>query len=86
MYVVAIVMMNALLGLLLAPRRTLDALHGPSAGGSLFRSAIDYEQLLDLSVGELREMLAIPPDGLTSCQRRLHAHAPASRVGDVAAS
>lgn len=77
MYVTTIVMANVLLGLVLAPGRTLAALRAPGARGSLFSMAIDYESLLERTVGELREMLAIPPHGLATHPRGLHAHAPA---------
>jgi hypothetical protein len=79
MYVTSIVMVNALLGVVFAPRRTLVALQSVGAGGSLFSMTTDYESLLDRTVGELREMLAIPPYGITSLPRGLHAHAPGSR-------
>lgn len=75
-YVTAIVTMNALLGLVFAPRQTLAALRGSREGGSLFGMSIAYDELLDLTVGELRQMLAIPPHGLASRPRRLHSHAP----------
>lgn len=76
MYVTAIVMTNALLGAVFAPRRTLVALRTASAGGSLFSMTVDYESLLERTVGELREMLTIPEHGLATHPRRLHAHAP----------
>jgi hypothetical protein len=77
-YVTAIVTANALLGLVFAPRRTLLAFRASSAGGSLFGMKIDYASLLDRTVGELRAMLALPPHGLTTLPRGLHAHAPGS--------
>jgi hypothetical protein len=76
MYVTTIVMANALLGVVFAPRRTLVALRSSGAGSSLFTMTIDYESILERTVGELREMLAIPPHGITSLPRGLHAHAP----------
>jgi hypothetical protein len=39
-------------------------------------AANDENQILALSVGELREMLAIPPAGLARRRRELHALAP----------
>ena len=76
MYVASIVMTNAVIGLLLAPRRTIAAVRSSSVGGSLFGSEVSYEQMLELTVGELREMLAIPPAGLARRRRGLHALAP----------
>jgi hypothetical protein len=78
MYVAAIVTVNALLGVVFAPRRTMIALRTSSAGGSLFSMTVDYESLLERTVGELREMLALPQQGLATHPRRLHAHAPES--------
>ena len=76
LYVRSVVLANAGLGIALATRRTLAALRQPSAGGSLFRVNIDYESLLEQSVGELRAMLAIPASGLAVGRRGLHALAP----------
>jgi len=76
MYVTAIVLGNALLGAVFAPRRTLAALRFASTGGSLFSMTIDYEALLERTVGELRQMLSIPQRGVTVLPRRLHALAP----------
>lgn len=75
-YVTVIVLGNALLGVVFAPRRTFAALRLAGAGGSLFSMPEDYESLLDRSVGELRQMLSIPQRGLTALPRRLHALAP----------
>jgi len=75
-YVSAIVLGNTLLGLVLAPRRTLDVLRGERGRGSLFDMRQDYDQLLDRTVGELREMLGIPEHGLATRPRDLHPHAP----------
>jgi len=86
MYVTSIVLVNALLGAVFAPRRTLAALRSSSAGGSLFSKSVDYESLLDRTVGELREMLAIPQEGLTTHPRQLHAHAPRACSSDHARS
>jgi YHS domain-containing protein len=76
LYVRSVVFANALLGIVLAARRTLTALRHPSAGGSLFSARMDYDAILELSVGELRAMLAIPPAGLAVGRRGLHALAP----------
>jgi hypothetical protein len=76
-YVTSIVMLNVLLGVVFAPRRTLQALRESTAGASLFSLAVDYEALLERTVGELREMLSIPQAGLATRPRERHAHAPA---------
>jgi hypothetical protein len=79
-YVGAIVLANVGLGMLFAPRRTWAAARTPRAGGSLLALDVDYDALLELTVGDLRRMLAIPAEGLATSPRGLHAHAP--RVGD----
>lgn len=79
-YVGAIVLGGALLGMLIAPRRTLRAFHasGHDNGSSLFPVDISYETLLDLSVAELRQELGIPREGLADAPREVHALAPKS--------
>lgn len=77
-YVGAIVLGGALLGLLVAPVRTLRAWRASSGRGSLFqRDDLDYESLLALSVGELRAILDVPAGGIAVEARALHAFAPA---------
>jgi hypothetical protein len=75
LYVTAIVLFNAALGVVVAPHRTLKALQAARGTGSLFNVAAGYESLLGLSVGELRSMLGIPQEGLAAGPRGLHAHA-----------
>ena len=79
-YVGAIVLSGALLGMLIAPRRTLRAFHasGRDKGSSLFPVDIAYDTLLDLSVAELRQELGIPRAGLASTPREVHTLAPKS--------
>jgi len=77
LYVAGVVLANALLGIVLAPRRTLAALQHSAEGGSLLNSNLDYQSILEQSVGELRAMLAIPPQGLAAGRRGRHALAPA---------
>ena len=76
-YVGAIVLANVLVGFVAAPRRTLAALRLPKVGRSLFNVAVEYEPLLDLTLGELRALLGLPSEGLAHQPRGLHAHAPA---------
>lgn len=79
-YVTAIVVFNVVVGLLLAPGRTVSVVRATSStGGSLFGTSRPYEALLDLTVGELRELLGVPPAGLRVPRRGLHAHAPQQR-------
>ena len=75
LYVKWIVLGNLTVGLLAAPVRTVAALR-LRGGRSLFSSPAEYASLLEQSVGELRSMLGIPEQGLTTRPRGLHAHAP----------
>jgi len=76
LYVTAIVLANAALGVVVAPTRTLKAVRAAAGVGTLFDMGADYERLLQLSVGELRALLSIPKEGLAIDARGLHAHAP----------
>ena len=80
-YVSAIVLLNILLGLALAPRRTFAELRSLGGRGSLYSMGVDYDALLERTVGELREALGIPQEGLAQRPRGLHAHAPVGRQG-----
>lgn len=76
-YVGAIVLGGAALGLLIAPRRTWRAWarSGSDQHNFFARELLDYEGVLNMTIAELRQALAIPPDGLAT-ERRLHAGAP----------
>jgi hypothetical protein len=76
LYVTTIVIVNVLLGALFAPKRTIAVLRTPAGGVSLFSLGVEYESLLERTVGELRQLLGIPEHGLASGPRGLHAHAP----------
>ena len=61
-YVGSIVLSGALLGLLIAPVRTIRAWRRSGRTPSLFgMHDRSYDELLTLTVGELRELLAIRP-------------------------
>lgn len=77
LYTGAIVLSLALLGLLVAPRRTVAAWREGPAQGSLFQEPCGYEAALGLGIGELRERLCLPREGLARHARSLHADAPA---------
>lgn len=55
--------LGLLLGLTVAPRRTLRALWR-ARGTTLYRSGITYEAALDMRVIDLRRRLGIPDDGI----------------------
>jgi hypothetical protein len=52
------------LGLLTSPRRTLAAWRAARGCRTLFAQRLAYDALLDMTVGELRAHLGVPPDGL----------------------
>ena len=76
LYVKAIILSGFLLGLCVAPRRTLAAFAAGREARSLFRDAPRYEDLLARSVAELRVMLGVPAGGISRGPRRLHKLAP----------
>ena len=80
LYVSSIVVGGALMGLFLAPRRTLQAFRAAAQHGhgrNLFALELsEYEALLRLDVASLREKLGVPRGGLAS-SHQLHAYAPA---------
>ena len=82
-YVGGIVTSGALMGLFLGPRRTLRAWRASSNRESLFPLCEEkdflerYERLLSMTVGELRQTLGVPANGVATTERKLHAYAPA---------
>lgn len=76
LYVGTIVASGVLLGLLVAPRKSLRAWRASGRGRSLFHEDRDYPELLAMSVGELRALLGVPKDGLATGLRGLHSLAP----------
>jgi hypothetical protein len=81
LYVGGIVTSLVGLGLVVAPRRTIAAFRAGASGPSLF-ALDDAGELLELTVGELRQRLGLPERGLATTPRRLHADAP--RLGTAA--
>jgi hypothetical protein len=78
-YVAAIGVGGFLIGLVLAPLRTLRGWRaGANGDANLFHDSGAYEALLELSIGELRRRLGVPEEGLHQGPRALHAAAPAS--------
>lgn len=75
-----IVLGLALLGLVVAPRRTLAAWRAGPAQGSLFHEPCSYETALTREVGELREALGLPRAGLAHDARELQRDAPQREV------
>jgi len=77
-YVSLLIVQLALLGLVIAPRRTLAAWRASNNRFSLFHEKKSYEELLTMSVGELREFLGVPADGVAHGPQKKHAFAPAA--------
>ncbi len=83
-YVGGIVFSGALLGILVAPRRSARAWRASQSRDSLFplcklpRQNFDerYDALLAKTVGELRETLGVAMRGVAERPRKLHAYAP----------
>ena len=86
-YVSSIVIAGALMGVLVAPRRTLAAWRASGdARGSLFAAVTtreQYESLLAGTVAELRVRLGVPDAGVATGPRRLHAYAPRAPSASV---
>jgi hypothetical protein len=80
-YVGSIVVAGAVAGLILAPRRTVRAWRASRPRGSLFQTTCGYDELVNMSVGELRRALGVPEDGVAEEPRRLHAYAPQTARG-----
>jgi len=76
-YVGSIVVAGAFAGLLVSPLRTLQAWRSSSPRSSLFQNSRPYDELLAMSIGDLRRKLGVPDDGVADRPRRLHAYAPA---------
>lgn len=57
--------LGLMLGLTVAPRRTLRALWS-ARGTTLYRAGIRYEDALDMRLGELRHRLGIPEAGIAA--------------------
>jgi hypothetical protein len=73
-YVTSIVLLATIAGVLRSPLRAWAAFRSP--GRTLFDDAINYEQVLEMTVGELRDHLGLPVKGIASGPRALHTYAP----------
>lgn len=85
LYVASIVATGAAMGFLISPRRALAAFRASGTARSLFDPSVAYDALLDMTVGELRALLAVPEGGLARAPRGLHAYAPRPGVAGAAA-
>jgi hypothetical protein len=67
---------GVLSGLILCPLRTIAAWRANRARRSLITHPLPYDELLGMTVGELRDYLGIPRTGLVSEPQRAHRDAP----------
>ena len=67
------------IGLVIAPRRVLQAARAARGCRTLYRDPIGYAAILAMTLGELRARLGVPPDGQARRAARLHRRAPGSR-------
>ncbi len=71
------ILLAVAVGMVVAPRRVIRAFGRARGHRSLYRvRAIGYEQLLTMSVGELRALLGVPASGQADYPARLHKDAP----------
>lgn len=75
-WVASLVLMGAFMGLFVAPRRTLRAWRGAAGARNLFRPGVPAEAYAELTLGQLRQALGIPAEGLAQLPRGLHERAP----------
>jgi hypothetical protein len=76
LYVSTIVVSGALMGLLLAPRRTLRAWRAAKNARPLWTLGVLYEELMSLSVEQLRTLVGTAPHGVVTGRQGLHKNAP----------
>jgi hypothetical protein len=69
LYTGAIVASLALLGLLVAPRRTIRAWRAPGRRSLFVLTDLAYDELLSMSVEDLRRRLDLPEAGLVGAHR-----------------
>lgn len=78
--VYALNVVATLLGLVIAPRRILEAFRAGRASKALYRLPHDYGEMLGWSVRELRAYLRVPERGVARFPRKLHEAAPRSET------
>jgi len=59
----------AAMGFVLSPRRVLEAYHDARTAKALYRQGLTLDELLDMPLGDLRERLGIPREGLAVSER-----------------
>ncbi len=77
LYVGSLVSMGAMMGVIIAPRRTYRAWKSAKGARSLWtQTELTYDSALEMSVGELRERIGFPLSGVATEKRKLHKNAP----------
>jgi hypothetical protein len=76
LYVTSIIASGATVGAVLAPLRCWSALRTGRRSKSLFASKLTYEELLDLTVGELRAQMGVDCNGCALTKPAMHTYAP----------
>jgi hypothetical protein len=79
-YVSTIIVSVAAFGFVMSPRRVWRAFAASRGTRDLWDLDHAYESLLDMSVGELRELCGVPRDGLAKEPRKLHTFAPKNAI------
>ena len=77
LYVGGIIASGTMVGFIGAPRRALAAFRSGKRGRVLWAMNANYNDLLAMTVGELRAMLGVAAEGLATLPRKRHVHAPA---------
>jgi hypothetical protein len=80
LYVAVIIASVAFTGIFISPRRMLAAFRETHDSACLWALDVPYEELLEMSVADLRALLRLPPDGIAQGRRGLHERAPAAEV------
>jgi hypothetical protein len=75
LYVAAIILTGCLVGAVAAPKRFRNAMRAEGTSALWQQKQYTYEQLLELTIAELRALLGISESGIASA-RSLHALAP----------
>jgi hypothetical protein len=84
-YVSGIVLSGFLMGFLVAPRRTVRAWRAASHARSLWTLDVPYEQLIAMSVAELRGLVGAPRDGVPGARATAGRHKNAPRLDPATA-
>jgi hypothetical protein len=85
LYVSMIVLGAAAFGFVMSPRRVWRAFAASRGTRDLWALDARYDSLLDMSVGELREMCGVPKSGLAKEPRALHTFAPKNATASESA-